>query len=180
MNDDLLEELVSMQKTDERLMRELMETGELKEDEYHPRAKQLHKINIARMKKIIDEYGWPGKRLVGEDGSKAAWLIVQHGTMDQAFMERVLLLLKSSVAEGEAEGWCFAYLQDRALTMSGKPQVYGTQHDFDEYGVAHPLPIAEPDKVDMLRKDMGMGPLSEATKRIQEAYKPMIDNNRGG
>lgn len=175
MNNDLLKELVSMQNEDEMLMHQLMESRELNEYEYHPRLKQLHETNIARMKTIIDEYGWPGKSLVGLDGSKAAWLIVQHGTLDQEFMERALLLLKRAVEEGEAEGWCFAYLQDRVLIMSDMCQVYGTQHDFDENGVAHPLAIANPDKVDILRKNMGMGLLSEATKRIQEAYKPMVD-----
>ncbi|WP_303907362.1 DUF6624 domain-containing protein [Thiohalomonas denitrificans] len=178
MNNDLREELLSMQEKDERLMRELMEAGELKEDEYHPRLKQLHESNIARIKEIIAEYGWPGKSIVGKEGAKAAWLIVQHGVLDQEFMERALPLLKEAVATGEAENWCLAYLQDRTLTMAGKPQVYGTQHDFDENGVAHPLPIAEPKKVDILRKEMGLGPLSEATKRIQEAYRPMIDNRK--
>lgn len=180
MNNDLREELLSMQKEDERLMRELMEAGELKEDEYHPRIKQLHEANVARVKEIIAEYGWPGKSIVGQEGAKAAWLIVQHGTLDPAFMERALLLLKDAVATGEAEGWCLAYLQDRTLTMAGKPQIYGTQHDFDQSGIAHPLPIAEPDEVDRLRKGMGMGPLSEATKRIQEAYGPMMDNRKDG
>lgn len=178
MNNDLRDELVSMQKADERLMRGLMEAGELKEDEYHPRIKHVHETNIARLKEIVAEYGWPGKSVVGQDGSKAAWLIVQHGVLDQEFMELALLLLKVAVAKGEAEGWCLAYLQDRTLTMAGKPQIYGTQHDFDENGVAYPLPMANPDEVDILRKQMGMGPLSEATKRIQEAYQPMIDNRR--
>ena len=180
MNSDLRQELLSMQGEDERLMRKLMEAGELREEEYHPRLKLLHENNIARLKEIIAEYGWPGKSLVGPEGAKAAWLITQHGVLDQAFMKQSLLLLKQAVAEGEAEGWCLAYLQDRMLTMAGKPQIYGTQHDFDENGIAHPLPIAEPDKVDKLRKAMGMGPLVQATKRIQEAYQPMIDGGNDG
>lgn len=180
MNSDLSQELVSMQRKDERLMRELMDAGELREEEYHLRLKQLHENNVTRIKEIIAEHGWPGKSLVGLEGSKAAWLITQHGVLDQDFMERTLHLLKEAVAEGEAEGWCLAYLQDRILTMAGKPQIYGTQHDFDENGLAHPLPIAEPDKVDVLREEMGLGPLAHATKRIQEAYKPMIDNQNNG
>ncbi|MFO7593394.1 MAG: DUF6624 domain-containing protein [Pseudomonadota bacterium] len=180
MNNDLRQELLSMQGEDERLMRELMEAGELRQEGYHPRLKQLHENNIARLKEIIVEYGWPGKSLVGLEGAKAAWIIAQHGTQDQEFMKRSLLLLKEAVAEGEAKGWCLAYLQDRMLTMTGKPQIYGTQHDFDGNGIAHPLPIAEPDKVDMLREELGMGPLEQATKRIQEAYQPMIDNGSDG
>lgn len=169
-----------MQSEDERLMRKLMEAGELREEQYHPHLKQLHENNIVRLKEIIAEYGWPGKSLVGLDGAKAAWLIAQHGVLDKEFMEQSLQLLKEAVAEGEAEGWCLAYLQDRILTMAGKPQIYGTQHDFDKNGIAHPLPIADQDKVDMLRKELGMGPLEQATKRIQEAYQPMIDSGNDG
>jgi len=82
-------------------------------------------------------------------------------------MNECLTLLREAVHQGEAEGWCFAYLQDRVLTMSGKPQIYGTQHDTDENGIAFPLPIKEPEKVDILRQEVGLEPLSEATERIQ-------------
>ncbi|SCZ58495.1 DUF6624 domain-containing protein [Thiohalomonas denitrificans] len=180
MSDELRQELLSMQKDDQRLMRELMDAGELREEEYHPRLKWLHERHIARIKEIIAEHGWPGRSLVGQEGAKAAWLVVQHGVLDQEFMEGALPLLKVAVATGEAEGWCLAYLQDRTLTMAGKPQVYGTQHDFDENGVAYPLPMADPGKVDKLREEMGMGPLAQATKRIQEAYQPMIKNRDDG
>lgn len=176
MNHDLTTELLSMQQDDEQLMHRLMDAGELHEDAYHPQLTQMHEKHIARVKEIISLYGWPGISLVGAEGAKAAWLIVQHGVLDQAFMAHALSLLEEAVQKGEAEGWCYAYLQDRTLTAAGKPQVYGTQHDFDDNGTAFPLPIAEPDRVDILRESVGLGPLSEATARIQEAYKPMIDN----
>ncbi len=69
-----------------------------------------------------------------------------------------------------------AYLQDRVLTMSGKPQIYGTQHDIDENGTAYPLPIEEPEMVETLRKEVGLEPLSEATKRIQERHNTIVAN----
>lgn len=180
MNNDLTTELISMQNEDEKLMRTLMDAGEIREEEYHPQLKQLHEKHISRIKEIIAEHGWPGNSLVGPEGAKAAWLITQHGVLDQEFMERALSLLEEAVHQGEAEGWYYAYLNDRILTTAGKPQNYGTQHDFDDNGVAFPLPIAKPDKVDELRKEVGLVPLSEATKRIQEAYKPMIENRSNG
>jgi hypothetical protein len=178
MNDLLREELLSMQQEDQRLLKKLLDCGELGETEYHPQMKVLHEKNNRRIKAIISEHGWPGFSIVGKDGSKAAWLIVQHAVLDKAFMESTLPLLKQAVDKGEAEGWCLAYLQDRVLTLSGKPQIYGSQHDFDENGMAYPLPIAEPEKVDTLRKGLGLGPLSEATKSIQERYRPITDNHR--
>ena len=180
MNHQLRQELLSMQEEDQRVLRELMDTGELQEDEYHPRMRAVHERNNARIKKIVGEHGWPSISSVGNDGAKAAWLLAQHAVLNTEFMERALYLLKVAVNNGEAEGWCLAYLQDRVLTMAGKPQIYGTQHDFDENGIAFPLPIAEPDKVDLLRREVGLEPLSEATKRIQDRYRPVINTLKSG
>jgi len=164
-----------MEEEDQHLLKELIECGELNDIGYHPRVKALHERNNVRIKQIIAEFGWPGISSVGKEGSKAAWLLVQHAVLDTTFMENTLNLLRYAVEQGEAEAWCLAYLQDRVLTTAGKPQIYGTQHDFDEKGRAYPLPIAEPDKVDKLRESLGLGPLSEATERIQKTYRPTTD-----
>lgn len=165
LNQQLRNELLSMQEEDQRVLQELIDSGELGATEYHPRMKAIHEKNNARIKKIISEYGWPGFSMVGKKGSKAAWLIVQHAVLDTEFMDKCLPLLKETIIQGEAEGWCLAYLQDRGLTMSGKPQIYGTQHDIDENGIAYPLPIEDPEKVEALRKEVGLDSLSDATKR---------------
>jgi hypothetical protein len=34
--------------------------------------------NAEWLKGVISEHGWPGRSLVGENGSDAAWLLVQH------------------------------------------------------------------------------------------------------
>ena len=154
MNDQLRQDLLSMQEEDQRVLRELMDAGELHEEEYHPRMRAIHEKNNAQIKEIVRDYGWPGVSLVGREGAKAAWLIVQHAVLDSEFMGRALPLLEEAVKNGEAEGWCLAHLQDRVLSMAGEPQIYGTQHDFDENGIAFPLPIAEPGKVDLLRREL--------------------------
>ena len=156
----------------------IIDSGELGTNDYHPRMKAVHEKNNARIKEIINQYGWPGFSLVGKEGSKAAWLIVQHAVLDTDFMDKCLPLLQNAITQGEAEGWCLAYLQDRVLTMSGKPQKYGTQHDIDENGIAYPLPIEDPEKVETLRKEVGLEPLSGATKRIQERHNLTVANRR--
>ena len=176
MNQELKNELQSMQHEDQQVLQELINNGELETTDYHPRMKAVHEKNNARIKEIINQFGWPGFTLVGKEGSKAAWLIVQHAVLDTALMNKCLTLLKNAIIHGEAEEWCFAYLQDRVLTMSGKPQIYGTQHDIDENGIAYPLPIKSPDEVEKLRKEIGLDTLSEATKRIQERHDTAISN----
>ena len=46
--------------------------------------------------------------------------------------------LECLVQEGEAKGWQLAFLQDRALTLQKKPQIYGTQHVHDSNGELQP------------------------------------------
>ena len=175
-NQQLHNELIAMMEEDQRVLQELVDNGELGTVEYHPRIKVIHEKNNARIKEIINQYGWPGFSLVGKEGSHASWLIVQHAVLDTKFMEKSLSMLKDAINQGEAESWYFAYLQDRVLTMSDKLQIYGTQHDTDENGIVYPLPIKEPEKVEELRKEIGLEPLSEATKRIQERHNETISN----
>ena len=167
-----------MQEEDQQLLQELVDSGEAGITEYHPGMKAVHEKNNARIKEIINKYGWPGFSVVGKDGSEAAWLVVQHAVLDTEFMNECLPLLKDATIQGEAAGWCLAYLQDRVLTMAGKPQIYGTQHDIDEAGMAYPLPIAEPEKVEALRKEVGLGSLSDATRRIQDRHNTTVANRK--
>lgn len=176
MNKQLRDELLSMQEEDQSVLQSLIDSGELGTNEYHPRMKEIHEKNNKRIKEIVSNHGWPGFSIVGKEGSKAAWLIVQHAVLDTKFMDKCLPLLKEAISHGEAEGWCFAYLQDRVLTMSNKPQIYGTQHDIDKNGVAYPLPIENPEKVELLRKEVGLGSLSDATKRIQAQHNATLVN----
>lgn len=178
MNIKLRDELLSMQHEDQKTLQELIDTGELGTVEYHPRIKEVHERNNERIKEIIREHGWPGISLVGKEAAEAAWLILQHAVLDTTFMESCLALLAEAAKSGEAEGGHFAYLQDRVLTMSGRPQIYGTQHHINENGTAFPLPIENPAEVDDLRRKAGLGTLAEATARIQERENAVRRNRK--
>ena len=118
-----------------------------------------------RMKSIVDQYGWPGKSIVGSDGANAAWLLVQHSDLDCAFQKRCLRLMEQ-VAEGEVERQHIAYLTDRILVSEGKKQRYGTQ-----FGPAGTLrPIEDEDTVDVRRKDVGLSPLKEYVETDHRYY----------
>ena len=88
------------------------------------RTEELDRRHADRLKEIIDDYGWPGRSLVGRRGSHAAWLIAQHATHDPAFQRRVLGLMRgrSDVDQGEV-----AKLVDRLRAGTGRDQIYGTQ-----------------------------------------------------
>jgi hypothetical protein len=127
--------------------------------------------NTARMRKIVDEHGWPGRSLVGDDGAHAAWLLVQHATLDVRFMERCLVLMTESVAHGEASSRNLAYLVDRVRVRQGKPQLYGTQFitvGSDEHLAAEP--IEDEPNVDQRRRAVGLGSMAEQWQAISKLY----------
>lgn len=111
-------------------------------------------VHTARMKAIVAEHGWPTTRLVGDDGARAAWLLVQHADRHPAFQRECLTLMKAA-DPGEVDPVNLAYLTDRVLVNEGKPQVYGTQF-WTVDGEMVPRPIADPAKVETLRAEVGM------------------------
>lgn len=75
-----------MMAEDQRLLQQLFDSGELPSESYHPRIQTLHEQNASRLKEIISAHVWPGVSLVGSEGAKAAWLVVQHSVSDPEFM----------------------------------------------------------------------------------------------
>ena len=75
---DLAEELDRLAAEDLAVRQRLVEAGELY-GHYNSEMREVHRRNGDRLTAILDEVGtWPGHRLVGADGSKAALLIAQH------------------------------------------------------------------------------------------------------
>lgn len=120
----------------------------------------LDRRNTARMKEILSERGWPGEALVGADGSRAAWVLVQHADHDLPFQKRALELLGAAVEEGRASGRDLAFLTDRVRKHEGRPQLYGTQTEVVDCRRI-PYPIQDPDGVDRRRAAVGLGPLED-------------------
>lgn len=176
INQELRDELLAMRDEDNRVQQELIDSGELGSVEYHPAMRAVHEKNNCRIKGIINQHGWPKVSDIGPEASTAIWLLVQHAVLDTDFMESCLNKLEAAIQAKEAEPWHFAYLKDRILAMTDKPQIYGTQHDIDENGIAFPLPIENSDIVDSLRESVGLGPLSEATDKIQERHNQTMKN----
>src|SRR5882672_10080394 len=115
-----------MAEEDQRIRSELAETGELFNG-YAPRMEEVHLRNAGRLKSVIEEYGWPGKSLVGEDGARAAWLILQHAIGNPNLLRKCLPILQEAVRQGEIEPVDAAYLEDRICFFERRPQRYGTQ-----------------------------------------------------
>jgi hypothetical protein len=106
---------------------------------------------------VINEHGWPGHSLVGEQAARAAWLITMHAEPD--FQMRALALLRNAVDHGEATPQQLAYLTDRCLMNQDRPQLHGTQYHDRHDGRGYQLwPVADPDTLDARRAKAGLGP----------------------
>ena len=141
---------------------------------YHPEMRAVHESNAAALDELIGQHGWPGEDLAGGDGAEAAWRIAQHAIGLPDFQRSCLTALEAAAAQGAVPAWQPAYLVDRILTLEGKPQVYGTQFDWDESGVMNPLAIEEPGGVDARRARVGLPPLAEviAHHRAETRHEP--------
>jgi Family of unknown function (DUF6624) len=175
MNEPLQAELIAMREKDIATRARLVETGELDDKKYHPVMKSVHEENNKRIKEIIGEFGWPLESDVGEEGSEATWLIVQHAVLEPEFQQKCINLLKTAVEKGEAKGVFLAYLQDRVLIRQGKPQIYGTQHEVVNSRM-RPLPTENPDEVDRLRSALGIWSQEEHTNYLQKDYDNIQEN----
>lgn len=153
---------------DDRVRTELAADGSLF-DGYHPRMRAVQEANADRLAGILSERGWPGEPQVGQDGAKAAWLIVQHAISRPALQRKALEALRMAAARGEAPARQPALLEDRIRTLEGRLQRYGTQFDWDESGELSPFPVEDPESVDDRRRAVGLGPLDEATRAQRRA-----------
>jgi len=167
MNEALRNELIARAKRDQELLQSVKDAGELMDDEYHPKLRRLHEENTKRAKALLRENGWPGISQVGEEGSDAMWLIVQHAVLEPEFMLSCVPELERLVQQGEAKGWQLAFLQDRALMLQQEPQIYGTQHVLDANDELQPYTLADPAGVDERRKAVGLESLEERTRFLR-------------
>jgi hypothetical protein len=125
-----------------------------------------------RLAQVVAERGWPTRTLVGSDGATAAWVIAQHSDLDPAFQTRALELMRAAAAAGEADPGELAYLVDRVAANAGRPQTYGTQAGCADDGTPQPAPIAEPERVDALRAEVGLAPLAEYLAELASVCAP--------
>ncbi|MEM8909722.1 MAG: DUF6624 domain-containing protein, partial [Bacteroidota bacterium] len=102
-----------------------MESKQMKDNE--TLVKEAFDLNYKTAKKIIDEHGFPGYGLVGEESSRKFWEMVLRFNHDVLFQTKVLRLMERAVHKNDASMKDFAYLADRVLLNSGKEQYYGTQ-----------------------------------------------------
>jgi hypothetical protein len=137
-------------------------------DQVQRQRLQLLDQHRRRLVEILDTHGWPGKRLAGEDGAEAAWLLALHTMPDPDVLRRCLTLLRAAAAAGEAESWQVAFLVDRVSLVERNVQVYGTTICRQEDGRFAPPLLEDPDQLDARRRAVGLPPLEQDIRRLEQ------------
>lgn len=128
----------------------------------------VDKSNIGRVKAILNQFGWPGKNLVGEKASAATWTVVHHA--DIATQKLYLDLMTQAADAGELRWALVAQTIDRIAVREGRKQTYGTQFH-DAGGVMIPDPIEDEANVDERRAKVGLPPLADFSRTLNSKVR---------
>ncbi|HEX2580133.1 MAG TPA: DUF6624 domain-containing protein [Rhabdochlamydiaceae bacterium] len=173
LNPELEAEIFAMVKEDQAA-RKISDFNTLSEEE----KANLSKIQVKhsfRLKEIILTYGWPGIRLVGLEGSKGFWVLVQHQDQDLMFQKQCLTLLKEAVDKQDAEMQNYALLFDRVRKNEKLPQLYGTQFDFRD-GKCYLHPVEDSENLEQRRLEAGLMPFESYLKIMKKMYRLSDDD----
>ena len=167
---NIAEKIIELKNTDLKLRARLIKNGQLSEG-YNEEMEALHNNNAKILNEIIDRLGYPTSDKVGKESSEAAWLVIQHSIAQPSFMKKCVKLLEKAVEQHKVSPINLAYLSDRIAIFEGKPQLYGTQFDWDENGELSPKLCENKTKVNDRRKSMGLNTLEAQIQIMREQVK---------
>jgi hypothetical protein len=175
-NPALREELLAMRQKDQELRSRIplgQPGGGRPAIDPELRRAMLHadSENVARLKEIVAQHGWPGASMVGEDGAQAAFLVLQHA--DPATQEHFLPMVRDAVARHELAPGLLATLEDRVRLAHGEKQIYGTQITGSRStGRMEVWPIEDEAHVDERRAAVGLPPMAEYVRVFGLTWPP--------
>jgi hypothetical protein len=152
---------------DQRMIREL--TQHFGDTAYAARLDAMFVENAHWLDSLVRVHGWPARATVGDSAGTAAFLIAQHADKARQAQRSLFHALQRSddskadtaTDEGRARLRDLAFLEDRLLKGEGRPQMYGTQVDYDSAGTAVAPVVVEPEQLESRRRRMALPPMTE-------------------
>ena len=135
-------------------------------DELAAEMRRMDAENTTWLREMLDTHGWPLRSEVGDEAAGAVWLLAQHADQDPEFQRDCLELMRAAPPD-EIHLVQLAMIVDRVMLKEDDVQRYGTQWTCVA-GDWQPQPLEDPAKVDELRREVGLGPLSEYRQVIAE------------
>jgi len=175
VNLKLAEELAQMVQTDQ--VAAYIPQGkykQLSQEQWKAFQDSVFTTHQERLEEIFKQYGYPGFDLVGKEGSKHFWLMVQHSDHHPDFQKEVLEKMKTQVEKQNADPSNYGFLVDRVNLNTGKAQIYGTQVSYNtQICQAYPKELADSVHVNQRRKTIGLPPLEEYLNEITQMHFEM-------
>jgi hypothetical protein len=125
-------------------------------------------LNLSKFNLFISRYGWPTKKLVGEEGMTTVFLLIQHSPLN--YQKKYFPQMQKSANNGDIPLSDVAYLTDRILVHENKKQLYGTQLKHNKDGSYELYPMEDEKNVNVRRKEVGLGPIEEYAKNFGFEY----------
>ncbi|MEM8886751.1 MAG: DUF6624 domain-containing protein [Bacteroidota bacterium] len=163
-------QIIELKEEDLRVRDKLIQEGLLGKG-YNEEMKAVHDKNAYILAGIMEEIGYPTVEKVGEEASQAAWLVIQHAIGQPAFMKKCADILAEAVRKQEVNPKGLAYLMDRIAVFEQKPQLYGTQFDWDEKVELSPEAYDDIAKVNERRKAIGLNTIEAQTAIMRQQAK---------
>lgn len=122
-----------------------------------------HIINEKKVRTILDNYGWPTKEMVGEQGNWTICNVIQHA--DNEVRIKYLPMMREAVKEKKLEPRFLVRAEDRIATERGDLQIYGGQMKYYPETKSFNLwPVFDPVNIDKRRAEIGLEPIAEFLK----------------
>lgn len=152
-------ELVTRAKVDQALRMDLNHSSSQIDETKWRRIRIVDAGNTKWMHEMVDRHGWPTRSKVGDDGSQAAWLLVQHADADHPFQHRCLDLMEAA-GRDEVSGESIALLTDRVRLAEHRKQLYGSQVQGDCTTGYQPFPVEDEADLDARRARLDLPPMA--------------------
>jgi len=161
-------ELHAMVEKDQDARDKLIASGDQTRAGWAPVAR-VDRANLARVKQLIRQHGWPTGADIGDQGMQDLWLLAQHAPKD--FIAQALPHLEAAADRGEISRATLALMIDRDLVNRHQPQVYGSQGKIVD---GHFVLDAVQDEahLDERRAGIGLGPIADYKALIETDYRP--------
>lgn len=122
-----------------------------------------HIINEKKVRTILDNYGWPTKEMIGEQGNWTICNVIQHS--ENEIRIKYLPMMRKAVKEKKLEPRFLVRAEDRIATERGDLQIYGGQMKYyPETKSFNVWPVFDPANIDKRRAEIGLEPIAEFLK----------------
>lgn len=131
------------------------------------------KVNLEKVTKILDRYGWLGSDAFGKNGEIAVFMMIF--TSNKPTLEKYWPMINEAASKGKISTMEFAQLQDKYEKVNQRPQIYGTIIQRNEDGTYALYPVLDEKNINKRRAEVGLPPIEDYLKKTQNIdYKPPV------